>query len=118
MSKMKKMTCKVLVVSTLMLSLTTARAGLISPEQAAPTTAPAERTLLLSTLDRTDVASRLQSLGVDPGAAKERVAGMTDQEVRTLVQDLQTGPAGGIDTAGWVAIIVIALAVWYFACRR
>ena len=43
---------------------------------------------------------------------------MTDQEVRTLTQDMQTAPAGALSDAGWLAVIVIAGLVWYFAFRK
>jgi len=117
-TSMKKLTCRVLVVSLMTLSFQTAQAGLIGAEQAAPATASTERALILSTLDRGEVASQLQAAGVDPQAARERVAAMTDQEVRTMAQDIQTAPAGALSTAGWVAIIAIAALVWYFAYRK
>jgi hypothetical protein len=43
---------------------------------------------------------------------------MTDQEVRTLAQDVQTSPAGAMDAWGWVAVIAIVGAVWYFFFRK
>jgi hypothetical protein len=115
----KKTTCRVLVVSLFALSLQTARAGLIGAEQAAPSTVPTERALVLSTLDRAEVAAQLQAAGIDPLDAKARVQSMTDQEVHALAQDIQTAPAGGGMSAwGWVAIIVIAALIWYYAIRK
>ena len=117
-TSMKKLTCRVLVVSLMTLSFQTANAGLIGAEQAAPATASTERALILGALDRGEVATQLQAAGVDPQAARDRVAAMTDQEVRTMAQDIQTAPAGALSTAGWVAIIAIAALVWYFAYRK
>lgn len=115
---LKKTTCRALVVSLLALSFQSAQAGLIGAEQAAPAGASTERTLVLNTLDRTEVAAQLQAAGVDMRSARERVATMSDQEVRTLAQDIQTAPAGALDGGGWLAIIVIAGLVWYFAFRK
>ena len=114
----KKTTSRVLVVSLFALSFQTANAGLIGADQAAVGTTSTERAMLLSTIDRTDVAAQLQAVGVDPLAARERVKSMTDQEVHAMAQDIQSAPAGGINGWGWVAIIVIAALVWYYAIRK
>jgi hypothetical protein len=113
----KKTTCRVLVVSLFALSLQTARAGLIGAEQVAPAPSP-ERAMLLSTLDRAEVAAQLQAAGVDPLAARERVQSMTNEEVLAMAHDIQAGPAGGMTGWGWAAIIVIAALIWYYAIRK
>ena len=95
-SKMKRMTCRALVVSLLALSFQTANAGMIGAETAA----------------------QLQAQGIDPADARARVATMTDQEVQQLTQDMHTAPAGAITSGGWLAIIIIAGLVWYFAYRK
>jgi len=115
---LKKTTCRVLVVSMLALSFQTARAGLIGAEQAQAPATSGERAMLLSTLDRADVVAQLQAAGVDPLAARERIQSMTDQEVHALAQDMQTAPAGGISTWGWVAIGLVAALIWYYAIRK
>ena len=115
----KRTTCRVLVASLLTLSFHTAHAGLIGADQAAAAgSASADRALVLSTLERAEVASQLQAYGVDPSAARERVNSMTDQEVQTLAQDIQNAPAGALSGWGWVAVIVIASLIWYYAIRR
>ncbi|MGV3569800.1 MAG: PA2779 family protein [Ramlibacter sp.] len=115
----KRTTCRVLVASLLTLSFHTAQAGLIGADQAAPAgSADADRALVLSTLDRAEVAQQLQVAGVDPLAARERVRSMTDQEVHALAQDIQNAPAGAISGWGWVAVILIAGLIWYYAIRR
>lgn len=115
----KKTTCRVLVVSLLALSFQTANAGLIGADQAAAGSPSPERALLLSTLDRAEVALQLQAAGIDPRAARERVQTMTDQEVQALAQDIQAAPAGaGPSTWGWVAIVLVAALIWYYAIRK
>lgn len=114
----KKTTCRALVASMLVLSFQTANAGMIGADQAAQGTASSERALVLSALDRAEVAQQLQAAGVDPAAARERVRSMSDHEVHALAQDIQKAPAGA--DSGWtiVAILLIAAAVWYFVIRR
>src|SRR5439155_17050187 len=45
-------------------------------------------------LSRSDVANQLQSLGIDPSTANDRVAAMTDQEVQSLAGRINAMPAG------------------------
>ena len=116
---MKKMTCRALIVSLLALSFTTAKAGMIGADQVAAGSPASQRTMVLSVLNRADTAAQLQAQGIDPALARERVASMSDQEVQALAQDMQTAPAGAsLHAAGWLAIVVIAGLVWYYAMRR
>jgi hypothetical protein len=114
----KKTTCRALVISLLALSFQTANAGLIGADQAAAGSTSAERALVLSSLDRSEVIAQLQTAGVDPLAARERVKAMSDQEIHAMAQDIQTAPAGGVSTWGWVAVVLIAALVWYYALRK
>ena len=115
---MKKMTCRALVVSMLALSFQTASAGLIGADQAAAGSAPVDRSMVLSVLDRAEVVAQLQSQGIDPTMARTRVGAMSDQEVQQLAQDIQTAPAGALSSGGWLAVVIIAAAIWYFAFRK
>jgi hypothetical protein len=116
---MKKMTCRALVVSLLALSFQTANAGMIGADQAAAATAAqTQRGMVMSVLDRAETAAQLQAQGIDPTMARERVASMTDQEVQALAQDMQTAPAGAMSGGAWLAVIVVAGLVWYFAFRK
>jgi hypothetical protein len=118
-STMKKMTCRALVVSLLALSFQTANAGMIGADQAAAAgAAQTERGMVMNVLARADTAAQLQAQGIDPNAARARVAAMTDQEVHALAQDIQTAPAGALSSGGWIAVILVAGLVWYFAFRK
>lgn len=114
----KKTTCHALVASLLALSFQAAHAGLIGAEQAAAGTPSPERAMVLGSLDRPEVVAQLQRAGVDPIAARERIRAMSDQEVHALAQDIEAAPAGGVSTWGWVAIVLVAALVWYYAVRR
>jgi len=113
-----KMTCRALVVSLLALSFQTAGAGMIGADQAAAGGASVDRGLVLTVLGRAETAAQLQTQGIDPDAARARVAAMTDQEVQALAADMQTAPAGGLSSGGWLAVVLVAGLVWYFAVRR
>lgn len=117
MTSMKmRMTCRFLVVALLTLSFQTVRAGMIGTDQAAGS--PVDRGTVLSVLGRAETAAQLQAQGIDPQMARERVAAMTDQEVRTLASGMQAAPAGADGGSTALAVIVIAGLVWYFAFRK
>ena len=105
--------CRLLVVSLMVLPLQTVQAGVIGTEQALTAGgALAERMAVLDILIRPEVASQLQALGVDPKSARERVAAMTDDEIRSLAGKLDSLPAGAKHRHGaWFAVAMIVALV-------
>jgi hypothetical protein len=90
-----------------------AQAGMIGTDQVVFAASQADRATVLNFFSRSDVASRLQSFGIEPATAKERVAALTDQEVQSLARQIDSAPAGAL--SGVVAILliaVLALIVW------
>ncbi len=69
-----------------------------------------ERAELLAMLDREGVQSQLQTMGVDAEAAKQRVAAMTDEEVRELNAQLAEMPAGG-DALGIIVLLFVVFVI-------
>ena len=61
--------------------------------------------------------SQLQALGIDPAQAKDRVQAMSDQEIASLANRLESLPAGA-DSGAVLLIIVIAAAVWWYMYKR
>ena len=62
---------------------------------------------LLNSLEREEVQTALTSQGVDLEMAKQRVASMTDEEVRALNQKMDEMPAG----SGIVITVVVVFLV-------
>ncbi len=109
-----RLICHLLTVSMLLMPFQSIHAGMIGADQAAvATSVQADRATVLNLLNRSDVASQLQTLGLDPQTAKDRVAAMTDQEVRSLAGKLDTLPAGALSNWGWAAVIILAIVIWY-----
>jgi hypothetical protein len=61
-------------------------------------------------LARAEVRAQLEKHGVDPVAAQERIAALTDQELELLATDLENMPAGG-SLVGVVGIVFIVLLI-------
>jgi hypothetical protein len=85
-----------------------ARAAMIATTDAA---AAADRQRVEAFIERSDVASRLQALGVRPEDAKARVAALDDEEVAALARRVETLPAGGFagEVIGALLIVFLVL---------
>ena len=92
-----------------------ATAGMIGTDQVVTSSAQSDRTTVTNFLNRSDVAAKLQTFGLDASTAKDRVAAMTDQEVQSLAGRINSLPAGADVSWGAVLLIIlIAAAVWWF----
>ena len=111
-----KTICRLLIALMIWMPYQIATAGMIGTDQVATSTSPqADRTTVLNFLNRSDVSSQLQTLGIDPTTAKDRVGAMSDQEVQSLAGQISAMPAGGTSTgAAILLLILIAAAVWWF----
>ncbi|MEW6312372.1 MAG: DUF6627 family protein [Pseudomonadota bacterium] len=69
-----------------------------------------DRPGLASLFDRQDVRDQLVALGIDPATASERVAAMTDEEIRQLNHGLSEMPAGG-EVLGFLLVIFVVLVI-------
>lgn len=85
--------------------------AVVSAEQAA-----AARGMVASVLNRADVANQLQSLGLTPQAAKDRVAALTDSEVASLADQIQSLPAGA-SGGGLLLLILIGILIWWLVTK-
>ena len=114
-----RMICRFLVLSMMLLPFQTIQAGMIGTDQiASAASAQTDRAAVLSLLNRSDVASQLQTLGLDPKVAKDRVAALTDEEVRTLAGQLNSLPAGA-DSGWWIAaVVIVGVLIWWTYYRR
>lgn len=103
--------CRVLMVSVMMLSFQSAWAGMIGTQQVLQASgAQNERAAVQTLLARSELQNELHALGVDADAVRDRVAAMTDEEVRALSGQLQSAPAGGV--WGWIVLAGILLAAF------
>jgi hypothetical protein len=94
-----------------------AHAGMIGTDQVAQTS-QSDRGEVLSFLSRSDVAGQLQAFGLDSSTAKDRVAAMTDEEVRYLAGRISSEPAGASSSAGAILLILVIVAVIWWAWKR
>ncbi len=65
---------------------------------------------VLETLSRPALVQQMEKLGVDPVAARERVAALTDDDLAALDQRLDSLPAGG-DIVGALLFVFVLLLV-------
>lgn len=110
-----KTICRLLIALMIWTPYQFATAGMIGTDQVVSTTSQDDRTTVLNFLTRSDVSGQLQTLGIDPSTARDRVAAMTDQEVQSLAGRISAMPAGAdVSWGGVILIIAIVAAVWWF----
>jgi hypothetical protein len=107
-----KTICRLLVVLMVWTPYQVAHAGMIGTDQVATTSSQVDRSAVLSFVSRADVASQLQSMGLDAASAKDRVAAMSDAEVSYLAGRINSLPAGA-DTAGVILLLLVIAAIWW-----
>jgi len=100
-----RLVCRMLVVCIAALPFQ-AQAVLIGTDEAV-----AARVQVTHFIDRSDVASRLQALGVSPQLAQERVAALTDAEAAALADRIDRLPAGAGGQA--IGLIIVAIFLWW-----
>jgi hypothetical protein len=113
-SSFASVVCRVLAALMIWTPYQIAQAGMIGTEQVVQST-QAERGNITAFMSRGEVASKLQAFGIDPKTAQDRVASLSDEEVRALSGKIDSLPAGA-DNNGWVWVLVIVLiagAVWW-----
>ncbi len=113
---MKTLLVRMLIVLMAWTPYQFAQAGMIGTDQVVTPSSQAERGAVLNFVGRSDVASQLQSFGLDPAAAKDRVAAMTDEEVRYLAGQIDALPAGA-SNSGWLLLIIIVAVIWWVATK-
>ncbi len=110
-----KMICRFLIASLMLFQFPGAHAGMVGADQVlAVSSAEGHRGVVLNALTRAEVSGQLQALGVDVRLARERVAAMTNEEVRTLAGNVNAMPAGALESGwGWALLIIIGLVVYF-----
>ena len=113
-----RMLCRFLMVLMVWTPMHMANASMIGTDQIVSSAAAADRDTVMQFLGRAEVTSQLQSLGIDPAAARDRVAAMTDDEVRVIAGKIATQPAGGDALGVLLLLLVVGAVVWWIWFRR
>ena len=109
--RQSRYTALLLVISVLFVSvLPTVNAAIVdTSDLVADQQSQIDRESLLNSLDREEVQVALVSQGVDLDMAKQRVAAMTDAEVKVLNAKMDELPAasGVLDTIVFVLVVLL-----------
>jgi hypothetical protein len=109
---MKQILVRLLIVLMAWTPYQIAQAGMIGTDQVVASASQADRNTVLSFVSRGDVAGQLQSMGLDATTAKDRVAAMTDDEVRYVAGKIDAMPAGA-SSSGLILLIIIIAVIWW-----
>ena len=114
-----RLLCRLLIVLMAWTPFHIAQAAMIGTDQVVASSVQSERAALLNLMTRPDIAKQLQMFGLDAATAKDRVAAMTDEEVRTLAGQIEALPAGASNAgAALVVLVLIVLLVWWLATKK
>ncbi len=94
----------------LSVSMPAAQASMIGTAEAFTAADSADRGYLLDVLKRSDVAAKLQSLGVSADDVQARVNAMSDNEAAELAAQVKDLPAGG-DVIGALVFVFLVLLI-------
>jgi hypothetical protein len=106
-----------LLTVALCLQMPLARAGIVTSEQlTAQHRSDTDRAKILAFIERANVRDRIQAMGVDGLAARDRVAALDDEEAHAVAQRIDALPAGGnvgsfTDTQVIIVLLLIILVV-------
>lgn len=78
-------------------------------------TAMANRSVLMDELQRSDVREQIIELGVDPAEAEQRLAALSDEEISTILTQMENDSAGA-DIVGTLFTVFIILLVTDLLC--
>ncbi|MEL6683487.1 MAG: PA2779 family protein [Pseudomonadota bacterium] len=97
-------------------SVTLAQAQMLSTDAAiSKYTALADRTVLMDEMQRSDVRDQIIELGVDPAEVEERLAALSDEEIKTILTQMEADSAGA-DIIGTLFTVFIILLVTDILC--
>jgi len=107
MKTFNRLIANVLIVCTLGMGMPASSiAGIVTTDRVY---AGVERDQVRNFLERADVQAKMQSLGVDPAAARARVDTLGDDEVAALAARIDELPAGGHDILGAIVLVFLIL---------
>jgi hypothetical protein len=109
----KKVFVHALISSVMFAGLSqTANAAIITTEQVVTVAAAAQnRATVVAAFERADLQAELQSMGINTGDARARVAAMTDAETATMAKQIDALPAGGDGIIGTLVFLFVLLLV-------
>lgn len=109
MKILKRLLACALIVSIIGLGMpSSSMAGIVATDEVRTS---AQRERVTGFLERSEVRDRMQSLGVDPDAARSRVAALSDDEAALLADEIDRLPAGGSEllTAAVVVFLILII---------
>ena len=110
---LKKLVVSLMVCNILILGLTPAvEARLIGTQEALQMTQREEQLARISRIFfRSEVQEQMLAYGVEPKDVKDRLAVLTDEELRELANRIQDMPAGGDSVLAVVGLIFVVLII-------
>ncbi len=110
-STWRQFTVGILCVAVFNLGLAaTASAAIVDTATLAGVDREADLDAIRVQLERADVRAQMEQMGVEASAIDQRLASLSDRELRALATDMREAPAGG-DILGLVGAVFVVLLI-------
>jgi hypothetical protein len=114
-SKWRNVVVAVLAVSTLNIGMIgAAQAGIVSTSAIVRTDRDLNLATIRSQLERSEVRTQMEKMGVDATAVDTRIASLSDSELQQMATEMQKAPAGGDALLAVVGLVFVVLMILEF----
>jgi hypothetical protein len=111
-SKWRAAAVAVLAVTVVNLGMTSsAQAGIVATSAIVNTDRDADLGAIRAQLERADVRAQMEKMGVDAAAVDQRIASLSDSELRDFATRMQSAPAGGDGLLAVVGLVFVVLLI-------
>ena len=111
MKSCKKFLASILAASIVMAPFTVQSKLIATDEVVIGVQTKSSKDVVRSFVNRSDVASKLEGLGISRKTAEERVSSLTQKEAEYLAEKIDSLPAGGYISATGGVIIAVTLII-------
>jgi hypothetical protein len=91
-----------------------AQAGIVSTSAIVSTERQNNLASIRAQLERNDVRSQMEKLGVDATAVDQRIASLSDSELSQMAVEMQKAPAGGDGVLAVIGLVFLVLMILEF----
>jgi hypothetical protein len=110
-SKWRAAAVSVLAVAvTNMGVMNAAQAGIVATSVIAHTDRDGDLATVRTQLDRAEVKTQMEKMGVDAANVDQRIAALNDSELHSLAKQMQDAPAGG-DVIAIIGVVFLVLLI-------
>jgi hypothetical protein len=91
--------------------MSSVQAAIVDTSALVQTTRDVDLASIRAQLDRAEVRAQFEKMGVSAASIDQRVSALSDSELHTLAQNMQSAPAGGDGLLAVLGIVFVVLLI-------